>query len=64
MSKNYFRLTELDSYMIHEAELEHGDLGNVNTLPEKRLLEVDGSIRVPTNMYSRVITTSKDVIHS
>jgi len=44
-----------DSYMIHESELEPGEL---------RLLEVDNYLVVPAKMEIRLLVTSRDVLHS
>jgi len=44
-----------DSNMIYEDELKQGEL---------RLLQVDNSVILPTDMHIRVIITSLDVLHS
>jgi len=44
-----------DSYMIHPFDISNG---------EKRLLEVDTSIVVPTKEELRILVTSRDVLHS
>lgn len=44
-----------DSYMIHESELERGEL---------RLLEVDNFLVLPSKMEIRLLVTSRDVLHS
>jgi heme/copper-type cytochrome/quinol oxidase subunit 2 len=44
-----------DSYMVHEAELNLGDL---------RLLKTDMPLFLPKNAHIRLLITSSDVLHS
>lgn len=46
---------KFDSYMIHEAELNLGDL---------RLLKTDMPLFLPKNTHIRLLITSSDVLHS
>lgn len=46
---------KFDSYMIHEAELNTGDL---------RLLKTDMPLFLPKNTHIRLLITSSDVLHS
>lgn len=46
---------KFDSYMIHEAELNIGDL---------RLLKTDMPLFLPKNTHIRLLITSSDVLHS
>ncbi len=46
---------KFDSYMIHEAELNMGDL---------RLLKTDMPLFLPKNTHIRLLITSSDVLHS
>jgi cytochrome c oxidase subunit 1 len=46
---------KFDSYMIHEAELNLGDL---------RLLKTDMPLFLPKNTHVRLLITSSDVLHS
>jgi cytochrome c oxidase subunit 1 len=46
---------KFDSYMIHEAELNLGDL---------RLLKTDMPLFLPKNTHIRLLVTSSDVLHS
>ena len=46
---------KFDSYMIHEAELNSGDL---------RLLKTDMPLFLPKNTHIRLLITSSDVLHS
>ena len=48
-------LVKFDSYMVHEAELNTGDL---------RLLKTDMPLFVPKNTHIRLLITSSDVLHS
>lgn len=45
----------VDSYMVYLEELQKGDL---------RLLKTDRPLVLPKNMYTRLLITSDDVIHS
>jgi heme/copper-type cytochrome/quinol oxidase subunit 2 len=46
---------KFDSYMVHEAELNLGDL---------RLLKTDMPLFLPKNTHIRLLITSSDVLHS
>ena len=46
---------KFDSYMVHEAELNVGDL---------RLLKTDMPLFLPKNTHIRLLITSSDVLHS
>jgi cytochrome c oxidase subunit 1 len=46
---------KFDSYMVHEAELNAGDL---------RLLKTDMPLFLPKNTHVRLLITSSDVLHS
>ncbi len=46
---------KFDSYMVHEAELNLGDL---------RLLKTDMPLFLPKNTHIRLLVTSSDVLHS
>lgn len=46
---------KFDSYMVHDSELNVGDL---------RLLKTDMPLFLPKNTHIRLIVTSSDVIHS
>lgn len=48
-------LFKFDSYMVHEAELNFGDL---------RLLKTDMPLFLPKNTHIRLLITSSDVLHS
>jgi cytochrome c oxidase subunit 2 len=49
------RTIDFDSYMIHEDELEEGNL---------RLLEVDNRLVLPVKSHIRLLITAADVIHN
>jgi len=46
---------KFDSYMVHEDELNIGDL---------RLLKTDMPLFLPKNTHVRLLITSSDVLHS
>jgi heme/copper-type cytochrome/quinol oxidase subunit 2 len=48
-------MMKFDSYMIHESELNIGDL---------RLLKTDMPVFLPKNTHIRLLITSSDVLHS
>jgi heme/copper-type cytochrome/quinol oxidase subunit 2 len=48
-------ILKFDSYMVHEAELNPGDL---------RLLKTDMPLFLPRNTHIRLLITSSDVLHS
>ena len=58
LGNNTSKLSEVikfDSYMIHENDLNFGDL---------RLLKTDSPLFLPKNTHIRVLVTSSDVLHS
>lgn len=55
---------DFDSYLVHEDDLQLPDINNTSARPVYRLLEVDGRLTIPSQVYVRVVVTSADVIHS
>jgi cytochrome c oxidase subunit 1 len=48
-------IIKIDSYMVHDKDLDIGDL---------RLLKTDAPLFLPKNTHIRVLVTSSDVLHS
>jgi len=53
----YYKNVTMDSYMVYEEE-------HIGVISDKRLLEVDNALLLPSHVRMRFVFTGADVIHS